>query len=108
MERLLRKAGRSTMRSARREAEGDAQSSVAALEGKTQALALADPAALAVGAPAERRQALGIECLDGGPRHLARRLDLDDAALRLVEDDERRWVVAEAGHQGHVLGAGEE
>src|SRR5260370_33200943 len=84
--------------SARREAEADPESAVAALDVEAQPLALALPGMFAVGRPAELRQACRVEMLDGGAGHLAARLDLDDAALRLVEDDERLRVVVQPGH----------
>src|SRR5713101_923445 len=94
--------------SARRQAEADAQVAVAALDGEAQPLALAAPAMVPLGDPAEGGQAGEVESLHRCARHLAARLDLDDAALRLVEDDESALLVAQTGHQRHILSAGDE
>src|SRR5256885_16739040 len=93
---------------ARCQAEADAQIAVMPRDRELQPLAVAAPAMGAIGDPAERRQAGGVEFLRRSARHLAARLDLDDTALRLVEDDEHALLVAQPRHQRDILCAGDE
>src|SRR5215469_12989615 len=89
-------------RLARRQGEADGELALMFVEVEAQHLAFAAPGVAARRLPAELRQRRRVEIVHGGAAGLAGGLRLDDAALRLVEDERGAGHRLQPRHQRHV------